>query len=188
MDEGSKLLENHRASIDRLDAALLPLLSERLRILKQALAWKTAKNRPLTPSVQRIEEIKGLANFAEMQGLTLDFVQVLFRLLYDTRPQPDPTLLTLDLEGLSEQAFRTPLKRLEQALILILAQRFAVVSEIGQLKARQGLPPLDPARWEALMRKKRQDADQWGLPWSFVLSLFEAVHTEALKMESLRQG
>jgi len=53
-----------------------------------------------------------------------------------TEPHVDPELLRL----------RDSIDNIDAALIHMLAERFKCTKLVGELKARQGLPPADPAR------------------------------------------
>ena len=49
--------------------------------------------------------------------------------------------------GLSElHRLRDSIDNMDAALIHLLAERFKITQQVGQLKARHGLPPADPAR------------------------------------------
>jgi chorismate mutase len=50
-------------------------------------------------------------------------------------------------------ALRARIDTLDAELVALLARRFAVTDDIGQLKARHALPPADPAR-EAAQRAR----------------------------------
>jgi chorismate mutase len=54
----------------------------------------------------------------------------------NTEPHVDPELLSL----------RDSIDNIDAALIHMLAERFKCTKLVGELKARQGLPPADPAR------------------------------------------
>ena len=41
---------------------------------------------------------------------------------------------------------RSSIDNMDAALVHLLAERFKITQEVGQLKARHGLPPADPAR------------------------------------------
>ena len=44
---------------------------------------------------------------------------------------------------------RASIDNIDAALIHLLAERFKCTQQVGELKAREGLPPADPAREEA---------------------------------------
>jgi chorismate mutase len=54
----------------------------------------------------------------------------------NTHPHIDPEL----------QRLRDSIDNIDAALIHMLAERFKCTKLVGELKARQGLPPADPAR------------------------------------------
>jgi chorismate mutase len=54
-------------------------------------------------------------------------------------PNADVVLTELD-------RLRASIDNLDAALVYLLAERFACTQQVGQLKARHGLPPADPDR------------------------------------------
>ncbi|MGH6876198.1 MAG: chorismate mutase [Rhizomicrobium sp.] len=73
-----------------------------------------------------------------------------------TAAQTDPEL----------QRLRDSIDNIDSALIHILAERFKCTKAVGELKARRGLPPADPAReaqqiarLRALARDAKLDPD-----------------------------
>ncbi|WP_432770317.1 MAG: chorismate mutase [Sphingopyxis sp.] len=58
--------------------------------------------------------------------------------------------------------FRQSIDNIDAALVYMLAERFKVTKAVGELKARDGLPPADPAREERQIERLRtlaRDAD-----------------------------
>jgi chorismate mutase len=53
------------------------------------------------------------------------------------------------------QAFRRSIDNIDAALVFLLAERFKVTQKVGRYKADAGLPPADPAREEAQIRRLR---------------------------------
>jgi len=62
-----------------------------------------------------------------------------------TEPRVDPDL----------QRLRDSIDNIDAALIHMLAERFKCTKLVGELKARQGLPPADPAREAAQIARLR---------------------------------
>ena len=54
------------------------------------------------------------------------------------------------------QRFRSSIDNIDEALILLLAERFKVTENVGEYKAQQGLPPADPDREKEQIARLRQ--------------------------------
>ncbi len=186
MQDSSWLLTDLRISIDRLDQAILTLLSERFRVVQKVMEFKKSFDIDFNKSDERNQDINYLQTFAADLGLGEDFTLSLFQLFLDESlnlaqgdlRQADFSEIKLDLAGLQGS-----LKHVELSLLLILTERFRVVKTIGKLKAEKGLPALDQKRWESLMAQKREQAVMLNLPQAFIETLFTTIHTEALRLE-----
>ncbi|HEY0596373.1 chorismate mutase [Sphingopyxis sp.] len=58
--------------------------------------------------------------------------------------------------------YRQSIDNIDAALVYMLAERFKVTKAVGELKARDGLPPADPGREERQIERLRslaRDAD-----------------------------
>ena len=58
--------------------------------------------------------------------------------------------------------YRQSIDNIDAALVYMLAERFKVTKAVGELKAREGLPPADPgpeARQNERLRAQARDAD-----------------------------
>jgi chorismate mutase len=53
-------------------------------------------------------------------------------------------------------AARASIDNLDAALVHLLAERFKITRQVGQIKAAAGLPPADPEREEAQIARLRQ--------------------------------
>lgn len=79
--------------------------------------------------------------------------------------------------------FRSQINEIDSAIIEFLAKRMQVVSRIGQYKKAHQLSVLDEKRWQELMAKNIQQAQQRGLDVDFVESVYELIHQHALKIQ-----
>jgi chorismate mutase len=85
----------------------------------------------------------------------------------------------LDLSVLREQ-----IDRQDRSLLELLSQRMQVVELVGQYKREHSLAPLDPSRWQQVLTKRHEWADELGLDQSLVTDIFNLIHHHALKMEA----
>lgn len=58
------------------------------------------------------------------------------------------------------QRLRGSIDNMDSALIHLLAERFKVTQRVGQLKARAGMPPADPAREARQIERLRALAEE----------------------------
>ncbi|HLY78311.1 MAG TPA: chorismate mutase [Caulobacteraceae bacterium] len=82
---------------------------------------------------------------------------------------------------------RDSIDNFDAALIHIMAERFKITQEVGLLKARHGMPPADPAREAAQVRRLRELADRAKLDADFAEKLLAFIIKEVIRHhEALR--
>lgn len=69
--------------------------------------------------------------------------------------------------------FRKQIDTLDEQIVNLLAERMKVVKKVGVFKKQQNIPPLDPARWQKIIKTKK----------GYVKKIWEIIHEEALKIE-----
>jgi chorismate mutase len=75
---------------------------------------------------------------------------------------------------------RASIDNIDAALIHLLAERFKCTQQVGELKAREGMPPADPSREEAQITRLRKLADEAGLDPTFAEKFLNFVIAEVI--------
>ena len=75
---------------------------------------------------------------------------------------------------------RASIDNIDAALIHLLAERFKCTQQVGELKAREGMPPADPEREDAQIARLRDLADQAGLDPTFAEKFLNFVIAEVI--------
>jgi chorismate mutase len=79
--------------------------------------------------------------------------------------------------------FRAQIDSLDQQTIRLLARRMDVVRRVGAYKLRQNLEVVQPARFEAMVRRNAAYAAPLGLSGAFIAELMHAIHTESIAIQ-----
>ena len=79
------------------------------------------------------------------------------------------------------QRFRSSIDNIDEALILLLAERFKVTENVGEYKAQQGLPPADPDREKEQIARLRQLALSADLDPTFSEAFLRLVIDEVIR-------
>lgn len=82
------------------------------------------------------------------------------------------------------ELLRRQIDRLDAELLQTLAERMAVVRKIGEMKAASSVTPLQLERWNAVLESRLRLGNQLELGDEFVSTIFQAVHEEALRMQT----
>jgi chorismate mutase len=78
-------------------------------------------------------------------------------------------------------ALRDKIDKLDEEIVATLARRFAVTSEVGQLKADHQLNSVDPAREQEKLARLKALAEDESLNSEFILELFQKIFDEVVK-------
>jgi len=184
------VLHDLRQSIDRIDSAFMFTLAERVRVLIKIGLVKQHLNLPFSYSAARKADLRKTMQLACDLSIKEDFMGDIFSTLYDYAQgmmqssawegymkslilPPDSTL-----ERLREHIFR-----LDQTLCYLLAERFALVRQVGQYKRQHGMPALVQSRWQSLLEDKLQMASTLGVDTQLTATIFEMMHVYALSLE-----
>ncbi|MDP3415240.1 chorismate mutase [Falsiroseomonas sp.] len=76
---------------------------------------------------------------------------------------------------------RRSIDNIDTALVAMLAERFRVTREVGQLKARHRLDAVDVAREEAKVARLRENAARAGLDEDFAEEFIRRVMAEVVR-------
>ncbi len=83
--------------------------------------------------------------------------------------------------------FRTQIDSLDRQVIQLLGQRMDVVRRVGAYKARRNMAVVQPARFEAIVKKNVLLGAQSGLSETFITELMHAIHTESIGQQERLQ-
>ena len=73
------------------------------------------------------------------------------------------------------EVLRVQIDELDERLVTVLAERFKVTRQVGELKAERGLPPQDAKREAQIDAKVRRLAEQHDLVEAMVSEVLRAV-------------
>lgn len=77
-----KFLQGYRSQIEKIDASLLRLLQKRMEASRAIGELKKQKGLPIRDSRQEQKITKSIISYASTRGLTADFVQSLWRRIF----------------------------------------------------------------------------------------------------------
>ena len=76
---------------------------------------------------------------------------------------------------------RRSIDNLDAALVYLLAERFSLTHRVGEIKARDGLPPADLSREATQMARIKRLAEDAGLEPEFAEAFREFVTAEVIR-------
>ena len=78
-------------------------------------------------------------------------------------------------------ALRKEIDRIDAELVDLLSRRFQVTAQVGELKARNGLDSVDPARELEKLERLKMLAEEKSLNTEFILDMFQTIFDEVVK-------
>ncbi len=82
------------------------------------------------------------------------------------------------------QGMRKLIDCYDDTLVKLLAQRFKIVSDIGLLKSKLNLPPLDISRFNEIVQRTKELADTQKIDPRVIEDIFKVIHEHSLKLLS----
>ena len=132
----------------------------------------------------------------EMNGLMIEVHIQPKEALTDRQQQITPEQLNLLLAELilrkplgsaefqsSLEAFRSENDKIDQQLMDIIAQRMAIVDQIGNYKKANKITILQLKRWNQIFRERIENGQELGLTREFIMKLLEVVHEESIQRQ-----
>lgn len=75
---------------------------------------------------------------------------------------------------------RTDIDECDRELLELLAKRMDIVLQIGQIKKENNISVLQTGRWDAIVKRIHERADQYHFSTEFVDKVFKAIHQESI--------
>ncbi len=87
----------------------------------------------------------------------------------------------ISLENLDELRYR--IDEIDSDLIRLLKRRMAVSEKIGKYKKNNNMTVLQPQRWDSILNKYIQMAEENNLDKDFITKVFQAIHQESINVQ-----
>ena len=78
------------------------------------------------------------------------------------------------------KSLRKQIDFVDGQIIELLAKRFSIVQEIGEIKKSSSKKPLDKKRWEKLISNRLKLAKGFNLDKNFVQDVWKRIHKQSL--------
>ncbi|WDF53345.1 chorismate mutase [Mucilaginibacter sp. KACC 22063] len=78
---------------------------------------------------------------------------------------------------------RSRIDSIDKQLIKLIGERERIVQAIGVYKAKNNIPPLQPARFQQVVNEAKKNGASEGLSPEFIEELMNAIHKESLRIE-----
>ncbi len=73
---------------------------------------------------------------------------------------------------------------IDKEILYLLFRRFTIVKEVWKVKKENNITPLQPWRWEEVLKEKIEIWKEYSLSKEFVEDIWNRIHKEALIMEN----
>ena len=85
--------------------------------------------------------------------------------------------------GVALVDFRKSFDLIDHAIVCLIAERMRVVQKVGAYKKEHSIAPLDSARWQQVLDKKRAQAEQHEVSAELIVNIYNMLHDHALEIE-----
>lgn len=82
------------------------------------------------------------------------------------------------LEGL-----RKKIDKVDSQILGLLKKRLDLVANVGMIKKKNKVKPLDRKRWQMVLKKLSENAKKQGISNVLIRKIWNLIHEEALKIE-----
>lgn len=79
--------------------------------------------------------------------------------------------------------YREQIDLIDNQLIQLLFNRFEVVKKVWVYKKKHNLPPLQPERWQQVLKNIKAKWDEFWLSQEFIEKIWNEIHEYALSLE-----
>ena len=94
-----------------------------------------------------------------------------------------PTRSTADSEELGQ--LRQSIDHIDRQLLHLLSERMKLARSIGEIKAKDHLPIVQPERYRTLLQERLRSGRELGLEESFLHELFSSIHEASVHVQHI---
>jgi chorismate mutase len=149
-------------------------------------------------STSHLSSIAQQAYDLDLEGLMVETHADPAHALSDSDQQVNPSELYRIVNGLTQrirsfeetgimdqvQFIRTKIDEVDRRLLDLLAERIALIENLGELKCENNVSVLQLDRWRNIIENAMQIARQHGMNEEFIRNVFIQVHDEAIRLQS----
>lgn len=149
-------------------------------------------------STSHLSSIAQQAYDLDLEGLMVETHVDPAHALSDSDQQVNPSELYRIVNGLTQrirsfeetgimdqvQFIRTKIDEVDRRLLDLLAERIALIENLGELKCENNVSVLQLDRWRNIIENAMRIARQHGMNEEFIRNVFIQVHDEAIRLQS----